>query len=104
MNFVSNFEESNFELEFEFVFRGTGFDGQSDGSKVSLKKSLAPKSIFTIIKHFFGAITTQAIIKHFFGAMTTQGKCFIIEFSLMTVAYTRTVGKKLTLFLILQKV
>ena len=37
LNFVSNFEESNFELEFEFVFRGTGFDGQSDGSNVSLK-------------------------------------------------------------------
>lgn len=37
LNFVSNFEESNFELEFEFVFLGTGFDGQSDGSNVSLK-------------------------------------------------------------------
>ena len=40
LNFDSNFEESNFELEFEFVFLGTGFDGQSDGSNVSLRKNI----------------------------------------------------------------
>ena len=38
--FVSNFEDSNFEFEFEFALR-TGFDGQSEGSNVSLKINMS---------------------------------------------------------------
>ena len=60
MNFVSNFEESNFELEFEFVFRGTGFDGQSDGSNVSLKNVLGEGFTMIYRRTLFSILQTAS--------------------------------------------